>query len=248
MNAQVGAVTRGTYTLKIVDPILFVEGRGCRRHTSSRARCSTSPTLRTTLPRSCSTRSSAHWLRRSRCTRMIRRRATASPRSSRTRSASPEPVRGGRAEVPVGGARPADRATAIIAIEYDEKTRELLLNVQRADALSGARGNSTCRHRSPRASKLPARIPALRASSASASRRAAPASAGCSSRCRGSGGRAHRRRPHPRPRRHPHRRLRTCCAGRGGPGGAAGEAEGDARRRPDHPRGLRRRQEQGPRA
>jgi membrane protease subunit (stomatin/prohibitin family) len=33
-------------------------------------------------------------------------------------------------------------ATAIIAIEYDENTRELLKNVQRADALSGARGNS----------------------------------------------------------------------------------------------------------
>jgi membrane protease subunit (stomatin/prohibitin family) len=33
-------------------------------------------------------------------------------------------------------------ATAIISIEYDEMTRELLRNVQRADALSGARGNS----------------------------------------------------------------------------------------------------------
>lgn len=33
-------------------------------------------------------------------------------------------------------------STAIIAIEYDETTRELLRNVQRADALSGARGNS----------------------------------------------------------------------------------------------------------
>jgi hypothetical protein len=30
MNAQVGAVTRGTYTLKIVDPILFVRRTGCR--------------------------------------------------------------------------------------------------------------------------------------------------------------------------------------------------------------------------
>ncbi len=33
-------------------------------------------------------------------------------------------------------------STAIISIEYDETTRELLKNVQRADALSGARGNS----------------------------------------------------------------------------------------------------------
>ena len=32
--------------------------------------------------------------------------------------------------------------TAIISIEYDENTRELLKNVQRADALSGIRGNS----------------------------------------------------------------------------------------------------------
>ncbi|MEO5663586.1 MAG: SPFH domain-containing protein [Nocardioides sp.] len=32
--------------------------------------------------------------------------------------------------------------TAIISIEYDENTREILKNVQRADALSGSRGNS----------------------------------------------------------------------------------------------------------
>jgi membrane protease subunit (stomatin/prohibitin family) len=32
--------------------------------------------------------------------------------------------------------------TAIISIEYDENTRELLKNVQRADALAGSRGNS----------------------------------------------------------------------------------------------------------
>ncbi|MBA8884406.1 SPFH domain-containing protein [Dokdonella fugitiva] len=32
--------------------------------------------------------------------------------------------------------------TAIVSIEYDANTRELLKNVQRADALSGARGNS----------------------------------------------------------------------------------------------------------
>ncbi|MEO7361411.1 MAG: SPFH domain-containing protein, partial [Gemmatimonadaceae bacterium] len=32
--------------------------------------------------------------------------------------------------------------TAIISIEYDANTRELLKTVQRADALSGARGNS----------------------------------------------------------------------------------------------------------
>jgi membrane protease subunit (stomatin/prohibitin family) len=33
-------------------------------------------------------------------------------------------------------------STAIVSIEYDEATRELLRNVQRADALSGGRGNS----------------------------------------------------------------------------------------------------------
>ncbi len=32
--------------------------------------------------------------------------------------------------------------TAIVSIEYDANTRELLKNVQRADALSGSRGNS----------------------------------------------------------------------------------------------------------
>jgi membrane protease subunit (stomatin/prohibitin family) len=33
-------------------------------------------------------------------------------------------------------------STALVAIEYDEASRELLKTVQRADALSGSRGNS----------------------------------------------------------------------------------------------------------
>ena len=68
LNAQVGAVTRGTYTLKIVDPILFIKNFVPATYLRA-GRVSTSPTSTTPRPRSSSTRSSARSRRRSRCTR-----------------------------------------------------------------------------------------------------------------------------------------------------------------------------------
>lgn len=142
MNAQVGAVTRGTYTLKIVDPILFVK---------------------TWLP--------AKFLEPGEVFDFtdIENDAAAQLFNEVVGSLAPafsmytnDPSKGNRItkiqQDSIGFAQSLSAAveqnyqwsgrglqivaTAIIAIEYDENTRELLRNVQRADALSGARGNS----------------------------------------------------------------------------------------------------------
>jgi membrane protease subunit (stomatin/prohibitin family) len=142
MNAQVGAVTRGTYTLKIIDPILFVK---------------------TWLP--------ARYLEPGEVFDFtdIENDAAAQLFNEVVGSLAPafslytnDPSKGNRIariqQDSIGFAQSLSAAveqnyqwsgrglqivaTAIIAIEYDENSRELLRNVQRADALSGARGNS----------------------------------------------------------------------------------------------------------
>lgn len=142
MNAQVGAITRGTYTLKIVDPILFVT---------------------TWLP--------AKYLEPGQVFDFtdIDNDAAAQLFNEVVGSLAPafslytnDPSKGNRIariqQDSIGFAHSLSAAveqnyqwtgrglqivaTAIIAIEYDEHSRELLRNVQRADALSGARGNS----------------------------------------------------------------------------------------------------------
>ncbi len=143
MNAQVGAVTRGTYTLKIIDPILFIRGW---------------------VP--------ATYLEPGKVFDFtdIDNDAAAQLFNEVVGSLAPafsmytnDPSKGNRItkiqQDSIGFAQSLSAAveqnyqwstgrglqivsTAIIAIEYDETTRELLRNVQRADALSGARGNS----------------------------------------------------------------------------------------------------------
>ena len=143
MNAQVGAVTRGTYTLKIVDPLLFVKGW---------------------LP--------ATYLEPGQVFDFtdLDNDAAAQLFNEVVGSLAPafsmytnDPAKGNRItkiqQDSIGFAKSLSTAveqnyqwstgrglaivaTAIIAIEYDETSRELLRNVQRADALSGARGNS----------------------------------------------------------------------------------------------------------
>ncbi len=142
MNAQVGAITRGTYTLKIVDPILFI---------------------RAWVP--------AAYLEPGRVFDFtdIENDAAGQLFNEVVGSLAPafshytnDPAKGNRItkiqQDSIGFAQSLSAAveqnyqwsgrglqivsTAIIAIEYDENTRELLRNVQRADALSGARGNS----------------------------------------------------------------------------------------------------------
>lgn len=143
LNAQVGAVTRGTYTMKIADPILFV---------------------RNWLP--------AKYLEPSQVFDFTDMSNDASEQlfTEVVSSLAPafslytnDPAKGNRIsriqQDSVGFGHSLSAAVeenyqwssgrgleivkvAIVSIEYDETTRELLRNVQRADALSGSRGNA----------------------------------------------------------------------------------------------------------
>ena len=143
LNTQVGAVTRGSYTLKIVDPILFVKNF---------------------VP--------AVYLQPGQVFDFtdLDNAAAAQLFNEVVGSLAPafslytnDPSKGNRItklqQDSIGFARSLSEAvengyqwksdrglviakTAIVSIEYDANTRELLKTVQRADALSGARGNS----------------------------------------------------------------------------------------------------------
>jgi membrane protease subunit (stomatin/prohibitin family) len=143
LNSQVGAVTRGTYTLRMIDPILFVKNF---------------------LP--------ASYLQPGAVFDFtdIDNDAASQLFNEVVGSLAPafsiytnDPAKGNRMaklqQDSIGFAQALSAAveqnyqwlsqrglqivaTAIVSIEYDEATRELLKTVQRADALSGARGNS----------------------------------------------------------------------------------------------------------
>jgi membrane protease subunit (stomatin/prohibitin family) len=143
LNTQVGAVTRGSYTLKIVDPILFVKNF---------------------VP--------ASYLQPGKVFDFTDMDNPASDQlfNEVVGSLAPafslytnDPAKGNRIAkiqqdslgfaqslsdaVEKGYQWKSDRGlaivkTAIVSIEYDENTRDLLKTVQRADALIGARGNS----------------------------------------------------------------------------------------------------------
>lgn len=143
LNTQVGAVTRGSYTLKIVDPILFVKNFVPASY------------LQTGMVFDFTDLDNA---------------AASQLFNEVVGSLAPafslytnDPGKGNRItkiqQDSVGFAQSLSNAveqayqwksdrglaitkTAIISIEYDATTRELLKTVQRADALSGARGNS----------------------------------------------------------------------------------------------------------
>jgi membrane protease subunit (stomatin/prohibitin family) len=143
LNAQVGAITRGTYTLKIVDPILFVKNW---------------------MP--------AAYLQNGRVFDFtdLNNDAATQLFNEVVGSLAPafsmytnDPAKGNRItriqQDSIGFAQSLSAAVetnyqwhtgrgleiaqvALVSIEYDANTRELLRTVQRADALSGARGNS----------------------------------------------------------------------------------------------------------
>ena len=143
LNTQVGAVTRGSYTLKIVDPILFVKNF---------------------VP--------ASYLQPGKVFDFtdLDNAAASQLFNEVVGSLAPafslytnDPAKGNRITklqqdslgfakslsdaVEQGYQWKSDRGlaivkTAIVSIEYDANTRELLKTVQRADALSGSRGNS----------------------------------------------------------------------------------------------------------
>ncbi|MEO6076931.1 MAG: SPFH domain-containing protein [Dokdonella sp.] len=143
LNTQVGAVTRGSYTMKIVDPILFV------KHFVPASYLQPGQVFDFTD---------------------IDNAAASQLFNEVVGSLAPafslysnDPSKGNRItklqQDSVGFAKSLSEAvesayqwksdrglaivkTAIISIEYDANTRELLKTVQRADALAGARGNS----------------------------------------------------------------------------------------------------------
>ncbi|MBS0213029.1 MAG: SPFH domain-containing protein [Proteobacteria bacterium] len=143
LNTQVGAVTRGSYTLKIVDPILFVKNF---------------------VPATYLTPGQVFDFTD------IDNDAASQLFNEVVGSLAPafslysnDPAKGNRitklqqdslgfakslsAAVESGYQWKSERGleivkTAIVSIEYDANTKELLKTVQRADALSGARGNS----------------------------------------------------------------------------------------------------------
>lgn len=143
MNAQVGAVTRGTYTLKIVDPILFIKAWVPAKYLEpgqvfdfTDLDNDGAAQLFNEVVGSLAPAFSMYTNDPSKGNRITRIQQD-SIGFAKSLSAAVEQ------NYQWATARGLEIvATAIIAIEYDEATRELLKNVQRADALSGARGNS----------------------------------------------------------------------------------------------------------
>jgi membrane protease subunit (stomatin/prohibitin family) len=143
LNTQVGAVTRGSYTLKIVDPILFVKnfvpasylqpGQVFDFTDLDNAAASQ---LFNEVVSSLAPAFSLYTNDPGKGNRIARLQQDsvgfAQSLSSAVESAYQWKADRGLAIV----------KTALVSIEYDANTRELLKTVQRADALAGARGNS----------------------------------------------------------------------------------------------------------
>lgn len=143
LNTQVGAVTRGSYTLKIVDPILFVKqfvpaaylqpGKVFDFTDIDNAAASQ---LFNEVVGSLAPAFSLYTNDPSKGNRITKLQQD-SIGFARSLSAAVENAYQWRSDRGLAIVK-----TAIVSIEYDPNTRELLKTVQRADALSGARGNS----------------------------------------------------------------------------------------------------------
>ena len=143
LNTQVGAITRGTYTLKITDPLTFIRnfvsasvitGRGVFDFTDI-----DNPAGEQLFNEVVGSLAPAF--------SMYTNDPAKGNRIARLQQDSIGFAQSLSAAVEENYQWRTDRGleivkTAIISIEYDENTRELLKNVQRADALSGSRGNS----------------------------------------------------------------------------------------------------------
>jgi membrane protease subunit (stomatin/prohibitin family) len=143
MNAQVGAITRGTYTMKIVDPILFVKNfvpaaylRPGVVFDFTDIDNDAATQLFNEVVGSLAPAFSAYTNDPSKGNRITKIQQD----SMGFAKSLSDAVEAGYQWRSQRGLEIV--ATAIISIEYDENTRELLKTVQRADALAGARGNS----------------------------------------------------------------------------------------------------------
>ena len=143
MNAQVGAVTRGTYTLKIVDPILFIRAWVPAKYLEpgqvfdfTDIENDGASQLFNEVVGSLAPAFSMYTNDPSKGNRISKIQQDSIGFAQSLSAAVEQNYQWST------GRGLSIVSTAIIAIEYDETTRELLRNVQRADALSGARGNS----------------------------------------------------------------------------------------------------------
>lgn len=143
LNTQVGALTRGTYTLKIVDPILFVKNfvpasylQGGQVFDFTDMDNAAAGQLFNEVVGSLAPAFSHYTNDPGKGNRMARLQQD-SVGFAKSLSEAVENAyhwKSDRGLVIV--------KTAIVSIEYDANTRALLTKVQRADALAGARGNS----------------------------------------------------------------------------------------------------------
>ena len=143
LNTQVGAVTRGSYTLKIVDPILFVKnfvpaaylqpGKVFDFTDIDNAAASQ---LFNEVVGSLAPAFSLYTNDPGKGNRITKLQQD-SVGFANSLSAAVENAYQWRSDRGLAIVK-----TAIVSIEYDPNTRELLKTVQRADALAGSRGNS----------------------------------------------------------------------------------------------------------
>lgn len=143
-GTQVGAITRGTYTLKIVDPLLFVKNYVPAKYLQPNAPVfdfadmdnDAGAQLFNEVVGCLSAAFSNYTNDPSKGNRMSKIQGDQIGFAQSLAAAVEEGYqwRSGRGLEIV--------KTAILAIEYDEDTKELMKDVKKADALSGARGNS----------------------------------------------------------------------------------------------------------
>lgn len=142
-NAQVGAVTHGTYSVRIVDPILFVKQfvpasylqNGATFDFTDRSNPA-SKQLFSEVVGSLASAFSVYANDAARGNRIARIQS-----DSIGFAQSLAQVLDSAYQWQAGRGLTVSQVT-IVGIEYDEATQELLRTVQRADALSGARGNA----------------------------------------------------------------------------------------------------------
>ncbi|MCC7151039.1 MAG: SPFH domain-containing protein [Rubrivivax sp.] len=143
LNTQVGAVTRGSYTLKIVDPILFVKNfvpaaylrPGMVFDFADLDNAAASQLFNEVV--SALAPAFSHYTNDPAKGNRISRIQQDSLGFAQSLSAAVEQGYQWKSERGLAIVK-----TAIIAIEYDASTRELLKTVQRADSLTGTRGNA----------------------------------------------------------------------------------------------------------
>ena len=143
LGTQVGAVTRGSYTLKIVDPILFVKNFVPARYLQpgqvfdfTDMDNAAASQLFSEVVASLAPAFSLYTNDPGKGNRIIRLQQD-SVGFAKSLSDAVENAYQWRSDRGLSIVK-----TAIVSIEYDANTRELLKTVQRADALSGARGNA----------------------------------------------------------------------------------------------------------